>query len=94
MGGSAQNDSLYKIAIQKADSAYEFKWISNRDRSTDDKNFLSAKNLYNAALQIKPTAIYPTQRIKEIDFQLYDYYNKPVFKKYVLIGDSLFDLSK
>ena len=63
----SQNDSLYYIALAKADSAYQFKWLQNENKPTDKVKFEFAKALYSSALKISPNNTYPANRIIEID---------------------------
>ena len=87
---SGQTDSLYSIALQKADSSYAFKSWVDKDKPADRIKFEEAKKLYTIALQIKPNESYPTSRIKEIEKTLYDFKTKPVYNKLVSRADSLF----
>jgi len=87
---SAQTDSLYIIALKKADSAYQFKSWGDKDNPADRPKFEEAKKLYAAALQIKPNETYPASRIKEIEKTLYDFKTKPIYNKLILKADSLF----
>jgi len=87
---SGQTDSLYSIALKKADLAYEFKSWVIKDNPSDKAKFEEAKKLYVIASKIKPSENYPANRIKEIDKTLYDFKTKPVYKKLISIADSLF----
>ena len=89
MTAYGQTDSLYTIAIQKADSAYDFKWLQAKDSPKDKIKFENAKILYNYALQIKSNETYPAKRIKEIDKALYEFKNKPLYDKLISFADSL-----
>lgn len=85
----AQTDSLYEVAIQKADSAYEFKWLKLPENPSDIDKYESAKAIYKKALELKPKNNYATSRIREIDYILYDLKNKPLYKMLISAGDSL-----
>jgi hypothetical protein len=86
----AQTDSLYIIALKKADSSYEFKSWIGKDNLSDRPKFEETKKLYASALQIKPNEVYPASRIKEIEKILYDFKTKPIYNKLILKADSLF----
>src|SRR5690242_13019270 len=87
---SGQTDSLYTIALKKADSSYDFKRWGDKDNPSDRSKFEEAKKLYTIASQIKPNEAYPTRRIKEIEKILYDFKTKPIYNKLVSKADSLF----
>ena len=87
---SGQIDSLYSIALKKADSAYEFKRWGDKDNPADEAKFEEAKTLYGKALQINPSDNYPGNRIKEIEKTLYDFKTKPIYNKLISKADSLY----
>ncbi|MBI1183653.1 hypothetical protein GC194_05255 [bacterium] len=90
---SAQTDSLYKILIDKADSAYSFKNWVDKYVIADTTKFKIAKELYVKALSIKPANTYPKSRIREIEKILYDFKTKPIYNKLILEADSLFSVA-
>ncbi|MBS1635174.1 MAG: hypothetical protein JST26_04570 [Bacteroidetes bacterium] len=87
---SGQIDSLYSIALNKADSAYAFKSWGSQDKPSDKIRFEEAKKLYTIALEIKPKETYPESRIKEIEKILYNFKTRPIYNKLISKADSLF----
>lgn len=93
LNSSAQSDSQYKRALEKADLAYEFKWMKYKVSLNDLPKFETAKKLYQQALLIKPNESYPAERIKEIDKILYDLKTVPIYNSIIKIADSLLNLN-
>lgn len=89
----AQSDSLYRVAVKKADSCYEFRFFGRYSNDHDPKNipqYEQAKMLYSKALKMKPGETYPANRIYEIDRVLNYFKSLPL----VVAADSLFGLDK
>lgn len=87
---SGQLDSLYSVALIRADSAYSFKSWTEKDNPVDRTKFEDAKKLYSLALQVKPNETYPANRIKEIERILYDFEKVPIYNEIISRADSLF----
>jgi tetratricopeptide (TPR) repeat protein len=82
-----QKDSIYNIAIEKADSSYEFNWPVYIYTINSMDKYEVAKQMYLTASMINPDENYPKERIKEIDriFNIHKSY------KIKLSADTLFD---
>ncbi|MFI5148979.1 MAG: hypothetical protein ACHQRM_04550 [Bacteroidia bacterium] len=81
-------ETAYKLAIHKADSSYEFKWMQGIvDHNPFYKpQFERSRKLYQAALQLNPAETYPKSRLIEINHVL-DYFNSAAVYS---TADSLF----
>ena len=90
----SQNDSLYNAAIKKADAAYEFKFLKSKDDPQDNAKYQTARDLYQKALQIKPTATYPADRIKEIDKIFLEPKLISKADSFFYMANTLFDIGK
>jgi tetratricopeptide (TPR) repeat protein len=85
-------DSLYSKAITEADLSYQFKSWTKGDKKTDKPKYEMAKTLYQKALELKPDAVYPTTRIREINEILFSFDAIPLYQRLFKSGDSLFDV--
>ena len=86
----AQTDSLYKIARQKADSSYDFKWLRYLDAPSEKNKFISSKKLYSKVLEIKPNDTYTNSRLYEINRVLNGFLSILIIIK----ADSFFNLNE
>lgn len=86
----AQIEKSYNKAITKADSAYNFRWLSDKPNPKDYDKYVYAKNLYIIASEISHNESYPQNRVKEIDKIL----NKFYARKINLVKDSLGNITE
>jgi tetratricopeptide (TPR) repeat protein len=86
----SQTDSLYNVAVRKADAAYEFKWMGYEKDAKALGKFEIAKQHYLKASQINPSASYPHERIKEIERIIKVEREKLLKRRFFAVSDSLF----